>query len=94
MAPPDPAAAKLVEPGRSQGSVIAIPIPEVMAAAPATDAEADEETGPKVAVQRTQFGVDLGTANSVPGLRALWRGLLKWKSNAPLAALRPIIVIK
>src|ERR1700709_371109 len=65
-----------------------------MAAAPATDAEADEETGPKIAVQRTQFGVDLGTANSVPGLRALWRGLLKSKSNAPLTALRPIIVIK
>ena len=28
------------------------------------------------------------------GLRALWRGLLKSKSNAPLTALRPIIVIK
>ena len=28
------------------------------------------------------------------GLRALWRGLLKSRSNAPLAALRPIIVIK
>ena len=94
MAPPDPAAAKLIEPGKSTGSVIAIPIPEVMAAAPATDAEADEETAPKVAVQRTQFGVDLGTANSVPGLRALWRGLLKSRSNAPLAALRPIIVVK
>ena len=95
MAPPDPAAAKLLEPGTSPSLVIASPIPEVMAAAPtATDAEADEETAPKVAVQRTQFGVDLGTANSVPGLRALWRGLLKSRSNAPLAALRPIIVIK
>ena len=30
----------------------------------------------------------------MPGLRALWRGLLKSRSNAPLAALRPIIVIK
>jgi len=95
MAPPDPSATKLIEPTKSLGPVIASPIPEVMAAAPtATDAEADEETGPKVAVQRTQFGVDLGTANSVPGLRALWRGLLKSKSNAPLTALRPIIVIK
>ena len=28
------------------------------------------------------------------GLRALWRGLLKSRSNAPLMALRPIIVIK
>ena len=28
------------------------------------------------------------------GLRALWSGLLKSRSNAPLTALRPIIVIK
>ncbi|MBR1232644.1 hypothetical protein [Bradyrhizobium sp. AUGA SZCCT0182] len=94
MAPPDPSATKLIEPSRPLSPVTASPIPEVMAAAPATDAAADEETAPKVPVQRTQFGVDLGTANSVPGLRALWRGLLKSRSNAPLAALRPIIVIK
>ena len=49
---------------------------------------------PKVSLQRTEFGVDLGSANSVNGLRMLWRGLLKSRSNAPLAALRPIIVIK
>jgi hypothetical protein len=94
MAPPDPSASKLIEPSKPLSAVTASPIPEVVAAAPATDAEADEETGPKVAVQRTQFGVDLGAANTVPGLRALWRGLLKSRSNAPLAALRPIIVIK
>lgn len=95
MAPPDPSASKLIEPSKPAGPVVASPIPEVVAAAPAvSDEEADEETAPKVAVQRTQFGVDLGTANSVPGLRALWRGLLKSRSNAPLAALRPIIVIK
>ena len=92
MAPPDPSAARLTEPNKPLSAVIASPIPEVMATA--TDAEADEETGPKVAIQRTQFGVDLGTANSVPGLRSLWRGLLKSRSNAPLAALRPIIVVK
>jgi hypothetical protein len=94
MAPPDPSAAKLIEPGKPVSAVTASPIPEVVASAPASDAEADEETAPKVAVQRTQFGVDLGTANTVPGLRALWRGLLKSRSNAPLTALRPIIVIK
>jgi hypothetical protein len=38
--------------------------------------------------------VDLGGANSIPGLRALWRGILKSRSNAPVVALRPIIVIK
>jgi len=94
MAPPDPSASKLIEPSKPLNLVTVSPIPEVVAAAPATDAEADEETAPKVAIQRTQFGVDLGTANSVPGLRALWRGLLKSRSNAPLSALRPIIVIK
>jgi hypothetical protein len=47
-----------------------------------------------VAVQRTEFAVDVGGANSVGGLRALWRGLLKSKSNTPLAALHPIIVVK
>jgi hypothetical protein len=45
-----------------------------------------------VAVLRTKFAVDIGTANSIAGLRALWRGLAK--SNPELAALRPIIVIK
>ena len=66
-----------------------------MAAAPsATDAEADDDTAPKVSLRRTEFGVDLGSANSVNGLRALWLGLLKSRSNATLTALRPIIVIK
>jgi hypothetical protein len=94
MAPPDPAAAKLTDPAKPLGAVTASPIPEVVASAPVSDAEADEETAPKVAIQRTQFGVDLGTANSVPGLRVLWRALQKSRSNASLAALRPIIVIK
>ena len=95
MAPPDPAASKLIEPGKAPNPVIASPIPDVVAAAPsATDAEADDDTAPKVSLRRTEFGVDLGSANSVNGLRALWLGLLKSRSNAPLAALRPIIVIK
>jgi hypothetical protein len=94
MAPPDPAAAKLIEPSKALSPVIASPIPEVVASAPsASDAE-NEATAPKIALQRTEFGVDLGSANSVNGLRALWRGLLKSRSNAPLTALRPIIVVK
>ena len=95
MAPPDPAAAKLIEPDKPLSAVTASPIPEVVTSAPAaTDEEADEATAPKVALQRTEFGVDLGSANSVSGLRALWLGLLKSRSNAPLTALRPIIVVK
>ena len=94
MAPPDPAATKLIEPDKPAGAVTASPIPEVVDSIAATDDEADEATMPKVAIQRTEFGIDLGGANSVAGLRALWRGLLKSKANAPLAALRPIIVVK
>jgi hypothetical protein len=95
MAPPDPSATKLIEPMQPPSVVTAAPIPEVVASAPpADDAEPDEATVPKAALHRTEFGVDLGNANSLPGLRALWRGLLKSRSNAPLAALRPIIVIK
>lgn len=51
------------------------------------DAAADK------AVQRTEFGVDIGTANSVEGLRALWRGVLKTQ-NTILGKLQPIIVVK
>jgi hypothetical protein len=91
MAPPDPAASKLVEPGKAASPVIASAIPDVVAAGPS---DADDDAAPKVSLLRTEFGVDLGTANSVNGLRMLWRGLLKSRSNAPLAALRPIIVIK
>ncbi len=93
MAPPDPAAARLIEPGKppAAGDVAASPIPDVPLD---PDSQADEAIAPQAKIQRTEFGVDLGTANSVNGLRALWRGLLKSKANAPLATLQPIIVIK
>lgn len=94
MAPPDPAAGKLFEPNKPPGSIIASPMPEVMASAPPTNDAEDDSSGPKVALQRTEFGVDVGSANSVSGLRALWHGLLKSRSNAPLKELRPIIVVK
>lgn len=109
MGPPDAAASKLIEPEKSEKSgkpdrpdkpekiFTAGPMPEVMAAAPPSDnsePDAAAASGPKLAVQRTEFGVDVGGANSVSGLRALWRGLLKSRSNAALTTLRPIIVIK
>jgi hypothetical protein len=88
MAPPDAAAAKLIEPDKPASAVIAAPIPEVVASIPpVADAEPDQ-----LAIQRTQFAVDVGSANSISGLRALWRGLLK--SNSALAALRPVIAVK
>jgi hypothetical protein len=97
LAPPDSTATKLIEPENPAKLPTAPAKAETVATVvPADDAEPDEAEAapPKVAVQRTEFGVDVGGANSVGGLRALWRGLLKSRSNAVLTALRPIIVIK
>lgn len=44
-------------------------------------------------VRRTEFGVDIGGANSVEGLRAVWRGAIK-TGGQQLASLQPIIVVK
>jgi hypothetical protein len=96
MAPPDVAATKLIEPEKSGKTITSAPMPDVVAPAPAADnAEPDASlAASRPAVQRTEFGIDLGGANSVGGLRALWRGLLKSRSNAALTTLRPIIVIR
>ena len=87
MAPPDPAATKLVVPEQP---------PEVITAAPEATAASDPSSAKpsgETPALRTEFGVDLGGAGSVDGLRALWRGVLA--SNGPtLSALRPIIVVK
>jgi hypothetical protein len=95
MAPPDPAAGKLIEPGAAAKTIASAPIPDVVGSvAPADDADLQQAdaAAPKSAVQRTEFGIDVGGANSLAGLRALWRGLLK--SNPALAALRPIITVR
>jgi hypothetical protein len=95
MAPPDPAAGKLIEPAKPANAIVPEPLPAVVAAAPPTETaepEAAEIALPRIL--RTEFGVDVGGANSIAGLRALWRGLLKSRSNAPLTALQPIIVIR
>jgi hypothetical protein len=100
MAPPDAAATKLIEPDQPAKPFTASPMPEVVASAPPADDPEPDAAQPApvppadVAVQRTEFGVDVGGANSVGGLRALWRGLLKSRSNAALTALHPIIVIR
>jgi hypothetical protein len=97
MGPPDPAAGKLIEPLKPPNAVAAPP-PEMATVAPT---KAVDETGatpsaaaPELVASRTEFGVDVGGANSIPGLRALWHGLLKSRSNVALTKLRPIIVIK
>jgi hypothetical protein len=93
MAPPDAAAAKLTAPDAPPDAAAMAGPEAVAAASPADEAQADAAPAAST-VQRTEFAVDVGTANSVAGLRALWRGLLKSKSNSALAALRPIIVVK
>ena len=91
----EPEAAIKTESGASKKTVTTEPIPKVVASASADgEPEAAGTKVPDLAVQRTEFGVDVGGANSLPGLRALWRGLLKSKANAPLAALQPIVAIK
>jgi hypothetical protein len=44
-------------------------------------------------VAHTDFGVDLGSAGSIKGLRALWRNILKSEAKE-LTSLHPIIVVK
>jgi hypothetical protein len=93
MAPPDPAATKLIEPEQPPEVITAAPVPEGMAAAPAASEPALSKASSEIAVQRTEFGVDLGGANSIDGLRVLWRALLK-SNAAAITSLRPIIVVK
>jgi hypothetical protein len=98
MAPPDSGAAKLIEPEKPAKTSPAAPKTDTVVSTLTADdpgPDASETAPAKVAtVLRTEFGVDVGGANSVGGLRALWRGLLKSRSNAALTTLRPIMVIK
>jgi len=98
MAPPDSGAAKLIEPEKPAKTSPVAPKTDTVAPTLTADEpgpDASEAAPAKVAtVLRTEFGVDVGGANSVGGLRALWRGLLKSRSNAALTTLRPIMVIK
>jgi hypothetical protein len=93
LAPPDPGAQKLLEPEKpvvAKGEDSAAP--NATASATQAQPEASDSASPQAAVQRTEFAVDIGSANSIGGLRALWRGLTK--SNPELAELHPIIMVK
>lgn len=102
MAPPDPAASKLMQPETTEKAIEKTtekaaektpePAPAPTEVAAAAKPETTENESPAIAVQQTRFAIDLGGANSIDGLRALWRGLTK--SNPEVAALRPIIMIK
>jgi hypothetical protein len=96
MAPPEPAASKLIQPESTEKATEKkpepAPAPAEVAAVPAKPVDAADTESPAIPVQQTHFAIDLGGANSIDGLRALWRGLSK--SNPEIAALRPIIMIK
>lgn len=79
-----------VEPAINKPSAVqAMPIPEVKSPTTETDAKAADEQP----VAPADFAVDLGPANSLNGLRALWRGLLK-SHRAQLEGLLPLISIR
>jgi hypothetical protein len=98
IGPPSPAAQKSIEPPPAKAAATA-PAPQLVASAAPEEKEkktpdAVQQASAAIAVKRTEFGIDLGGANSVPGLRALWRGLLKTRANTSLMALQPIIVVR
>lgn len=69
--------------------------PETADAAPDVTASIRAEQAPavEVAVPRTRFGVDLGTARSIDGLRALWRRATAAHPSV-FNDLRPVIGLK
>lgn len=88
MAPPDVAVSRLTEPAPPELP----PVPEITASVPQSTPEPAAALEPLAKpVARTEFGVDLGGANSVEGLRALWRGLA---NKRELNGLRPIMIVR
>jgi hypothetical protein len=91
----DPAATTTVpkpEPGQQVAStpstvITAAPLNPLPEDAVAAATEAD------VPVERTQFGLDIGGASSMAGLRALWSGVRK-SHPSQFAALRPVLAIR
>lgn len=107
-APPDPGAPRLVEttsvetrpadaaptaPAAKPAEAASAPPPPPPPPAPAAPAASIAAAPQEIAVSRTEFGVDLGGAHSVEGLRALWRGLLKSDAER-LGSLRPVVAIR
>jgi len=70
-------------------AIVSAPLPALPVEANASDAPAEAETP----VERTQFGLDLGGASSMAGLRALWNGVRKSHATQ-LGDLHPLLAIK
>lgn len=69
------------------------PIPELQAATETNAAPQAASTQDDAPVARTDFGIDLGSAHSMDGLRALWRGI-SGTHKAQLEGLRPVISVQ
>jgi outer membrane biosynthesis protein TonB len=93
IAPPDSTVAKLSEPPSAPSTDATPAASETTASVQTASTEPTPAQIETVAtpVARTEFGVDIGGANSVEGLRAIWRGMSRSKA---LAGLRPIMMVK
>jgi hypothetical protein len=94
-APLEPAAAPVIAAPATAATANAIsePAPDVAAprGAPAAQSATPEEQQPPAA--KTEFGIDLGRANTVEGLRQLWTAT-KNRHSAALEGLRPIVTVR
>lgn len=87
---PSPTPAKPVE--QKAETLLPESAPTVTAAIPASE-PLTAESQPANVVRKTEFGVDLGGAKSIEGLRAVWRGALKVYAKH-LEPLQPVIVVR
>lgn len=74
---------------------VAAAVPPVANVASTSQDDGDDDAPAEAAavpVPRTEFGVDLGSAGSVEGLRTLWLKLAK--THKELKPLRPVIMVK
>ena len=83
---PEPTVADV--PSKPPPVIQAIPIPDPKPAAK----EPEEAPAEDTAVEPAEFAIDLGSASSINGLRALWRGVVK-SHNAHVDGLRPLIAV-
>ncbi|CAN5312465.1 hypothetical protein BH10PSE10_BH10PSE10_10360 [soil metagenome] len=88
IAPAKPAEQKIEMPASDPS-----PPPVATASIPPDPSVSDLPAAGAGIVRRTEFGVDLGAAKSIEGLRAVWRGAIK-SNPQHLASLQPIIVVK
>uniref|UniRef100_Q07MW3 SPOR domain-containing protein n=1 Tax=Rhodopseudomonas palustris (strain BisA53) TaxID=316055 RepID=Q07MW3_RHOP5 len=100
LEPPTPPAAAAAAPAEPTSAAVSAAPPsasQALAALPVVASTAESDAAPplplpSVPTQRTEFGIDLGGANSLDGLRSIWQRLTK--ANKTLGALQPIVMVK